>query len=114
MPKFFLILTGEGEYPTMSPAENEAALKAYMEWTGQLRANGTFLDAERLSADIKIINPGPSPVITDGPFAESKEAIGGFFVVNAANIEEAASIGSGCPHLKYGGVVQVRGVYEFN
>jgi len=112
MSKFILLLTGQGNYATLSPAENEAALKAYMEWTGQLRSNGNFLDAERLSGQFKVIMPGPNPVVSDGPYAESKEAVGGFFAISAETFEEATNIGLGCPHLKYGGEVQVHGVYE--
>jgi hypothetical protein len=114
MPKFILLLTGEGKYATFSPAEQEAAFKSFMEWTMELRNNGTLLDAERLAPEVRILQPGPSPVVTDGPFAESKEAIGGYFAISAKDRDEATKIASGCPHLKYGGFVQLRGVYEMN
>jgi len=112
MPKFYLLLTGAGDYASFSPSEHEAALKAYMEWTTKLRNDGAFLDAERLSFETRVISPGPSQVITDGPFAESKEAIAGYYAVTADDLDHATKIASGCPHLNYGGKVEIRGVFD--
>ena len=112
MPKYYLLLTGEADYAPLSPAEGEATLKAFMDWSGSLAAEGRLLAAERLSnEEFKILRPGANPLSTDGPYAESKEAIGGYFAITAADVEEAAKIASGCPHLQHGGSIQVRGVY---
>jgi len=112
MPKFILLLTGSGDYATFSPAQNEAALKVYMEWTQKLHTDGSFLHAERLSGQAKTIHPGPNPEVTDGPFAESKEAVAGYYAITAADFDDATKIALGCPHTQYGGYVQVHGVYE--
>ena len=47
-------------------------------------------------------------VVTDGPFAESKEAIAGFFIIRADSLEEAVEVAKGCPGLEYGQTVEVR------
>ena len=46
--------------------------------------------------------------VTDGPFAESKEAIAGFFMIQADSLEQAVEIAKGCPGLGYGQTVEVR------
>ncbi len=50
---------------------------------------------------------------TDGPFAETKEALGGFYIVEAKDLDEALELGKACPAVKYGGTVEVRPVMEF-
>ena len=47
-------------------------------------------------------------VVTDGPFAESKEAIAGFFIIRADSLEQAVEVAKGCPGLEYGQTVEVR------
>ena len=111
MSKFVLLLTGSGTYASLSPAEHEAALKLYMDWTSKLRADGYFLDAERLADETRLISPGVKPVVTDGPFAESKEAVAGFYAVEAKDLDAATELALGCPHLKYGGYMHVRPVF---
>ena len=49
-----------------------------------------------------------SNVVTDGPFAESKEAIAGFFIIRADSLEQAVEVAKGCPGLEYGQTVEVR------
>ena len=51
--------------------------------------------------------------MTDGPYTESKEIVGGFFTVVAADYDEACSLAADCPHLTYGGRIEVRMVHEF-
>lgn len=57
---------------------------------------------------------GPKGVVTDGPFAESKELVGGYFIVRAASIEEAAEIAKDCPDLALNGNVEIREVMKFD
>ncbi len=56
--------------------------------------------------------PGNRRTVADGPFAESKEAIGGYFYLTVANENEAIEIAKQCPGLEYGSVVEVRPVAE--
>jgi hypothetical protein len=50
--------------------------------------------------------------VTDGPYAESKELVGGFFIIRAADYDEACSLALSCPHLSYGGGVEVRQIQQ--
>jgi hypothetical protein len=113
MPKYFLMLTGEGDYASLSPAENQAVYKKFMEWSASLASEGRLVDALRLSHDeYRVLKPGPNPVATDGPFADSKEAVGGYFTIKAADIDEAGRLAAGCPHLQHGGTIHIQGVME--
>jgi len=56
----------------------------------------------------------PGNVVTDGPYAEIKEILGGYIVVNTASIEEAVELAKGCPILNIGGNVEVRGIVQIN
>ncbi len=55
---------------------------------------------------------GDESVVTDGPYAETKEAIGGYFIIEAADLDEAAEIAKGCPVFDHGGLVEVREINE--
>jgi hypothetical protein len=57
---------------------------------------------------------GDKVVVTDGPFPEAKELVGGFFVVNAEDINEAAEIAKDCPSFELGGSVEVRPVMKID
>ena len=46
--------------------------------------------------------------VVDGPYAEAKEVVGGYFLIEAADYDEAVEISKGCPHLKYGGRIELR------
>jgi hypothetical protein len=73
---------------------------------GQLKAIGQPLDFAG-----KVID-GKKRTITDGPFSETKDVIGGYSVIVATDLDEAAQIGSGCPILDSGGRVEVRPVMQ--
>jgi hypothetical protein len=57
---------------------------------------------------------GPKKIVTDGPYAEGKEIVGGFFVVLARDINEAVELAKDCPDYEFGGVVEVREVQKFD
>lgn len=79
-----------------------------------LRTTGKLLAADRLqptSAATTIRFEGGKPAITDGPFAETKEQLGGFFLISAKDLDEALSIASRLPPARLG-CVEVRPVHE--
>lgn len=112
MPRYFILLIGSGDYATLSPDQQQKVLADYMAWRESLIQKRVYVDAERLGPECRIIEPGPKPVAMDGPFAESKEFVAGYFVVQTANIDEAVELAYGCPHLQHVGYIQVRGVFE--
>ena len=75
-------------------------------WFERLKNEGSFKSGHPLEHNRKIV--AGRNVVTDGPFAESKEAIGGFFIIQADSFEQAVEIAKGCPCLEYGQTIEVR------
>jgi hypothetical protein len=113
MPRFMYIFRGGG-YATpdsLSPTELQQHLAKWTAWTGALLASTRQASAHALShpptgATIR----GRDKVVTDGPYAESKDLVSGVFVLDAASLEEATEVARGCPILELGGSVEVRPV----
>jgi hypothetical protein len=108
MAKFLLIYRGgEGDESQMSPEELQKVLEKWGAWIGQGFAEGWMVDpGDALAPTAKIVNA--KKVVTDGPFPESKEVVGGFSVVQADSIEKAAEHAKGCPHLLSKGSIEIR------
>jgi hypothetical protein len=107
MKDFLFVFRNDLVGPTGSPEEMQAITKKWMDWIGGIAAQNKLTDrGNRLSSTGKVVRP--NNVITDGPYAEVKELIGGYTIVKANSIEEAAELASGCPILSIGGNVEVR------
>ena len=112
MTRFMLLLhestTGaEG----LAPGEIQAIIARYSAWADKLMAEGKHAGGEKLADDgggRHLVGAGASLQMTDGPYAEAKEVIGGFFAIHAADYDEACRIAESCPHLEYGGRIEVR------
>lgn len=90
-----------------SPEQLQGMMKNWQDWMGGIAAQNKLVDpGNRLTGDGKVVRPGQ--MITNGPYVEIKEAIGGYIVVSAASLEEAAEISKGCPVLLINGNVEVR------
>ena len=113
--KSFMFIFHNGQSPTPpTPEEMQANMQAWMGWIDQLRAKDIYVAGEALFPTGKMVKGAKKPLITDGPFAESKEVVGGFFVIKAASIEEAAEVArEGYPDFAIGGAVEVREVMVF-
>jgi len=94
----------------LSPEQLQAAIKKWQDWIGGIAAQGKFTATNQLSAEGKTLKP--NHVVTDGPYAELKEIIGGYMICKAASIDEAMQLAEGCPILETGGHVEVRGVIK--
>ena len=79
-----------------------------MAWFEGLNARGKIKAGQPLGAQGRIISGGNGNLVVDGPFAESKEAVGGYLVLQADNLNEAVEIARSMPTLKYGITVEVR------
>lgn len=104
--KFVILIKGEDKWAELSPAQMQEGLQKYQAFAARLREEGRYVDAEGL--DAKIVSIGSDGVVTDGPFAETKELVGGYYVFTAANWEEATAIAKDCPALQYGGAIELR------
>jgi len=93
--RFLFLIHGEPEgEAALSPDERRAIVAAHMAYASMLRERGAHVLAEALEdpASAVVVRPGEKPVVTDGPFAETKEAVGGFYVVDCASREEAIQL----------------------
>jgi hypothetical protein len=112
MEKFMLIFHG-GIKQNASPEELQANMNKWFAWVEKLNKEGRYVSGEALLPGGKLVSG--KNVATDGPYTEGKELVGGFFVLNAANLEEAVSIAQNeYPDFEFGGQVQVRPVMKFD
>lgn len=95
-----------------SPEQMQASIKHWQDWIGGIAAQGKFVGTNQLGFQGKTLKPGN--VVTDGPYAEVKEIVGGYVIVKADTIDEAIVLAKGCPILQYGGLVEVRDVMQLN
>ena len=103
----FVYRGGDDDYSKMTPAEIEGIMKKWTDWIGEGFAKGWMVDGgDALTAEGKVVHA--NKVVTDGPFVESKEIVGGFSIVSADSIAAAAELAKGCPVLLSGGNVEVR------
>jgi hypothetical protein len=115
MPSFMLLLHRPVE--RSHSVDRDTATKVtreYMDWADRTRAEGRLRGGSKLTEDSGRIlrNAGGRVATTDGPFIESKEIVGGYFLIAAGDYAEACRIASECPHLKYGSYIEVRQVEE--
>jgi hypothetical protein len=113
--KFLFLIHGDDEAESaMTPEERRAIVGQHMAYAEMLRKRGAYVLGEALegSASAAVVRPGEKPFVTDGPFAETKEALGGFYVVECASREEALEIAGKVPPSP-GAAVEVLPIVEF-
>ncbi len=102
MEEFALIMRHEDDAKLASPDQIQAWMKQTMDWIGGIAAQNKFVSGTGLPFDdAKVVTTKNSkPVITNGPFGDIKETIGGFIIVKADSVEEAVEFAKGCPVLQ--------------
>jgi hypothetical protein len=106
--EYLLLFRNTGWHKDLSPEEIQQGMARFTAWFERLNKERQFKGGGPLSHDGKIVVR--SNAVTDGPFAESKEAIAGFFVIQADSLEQAVEIAKGCPGLEVGQTVEVRAI----
>jgi hypothetical protein len=92
-----------------SPEQLQKMMKEWQNWMGSIAARNKLVSSgNRLSNEGKVVKPGD--IVTNGPYVEIKELIGGYIMIRAESLEEAAEISKGCPILGIGGSVEVRAI----
>jgi hypothetical protein len=105
----YLIRSEEVDFSKFSASDFQQLLEKYQAWTQKLKTDGHFVGGEKLSNDLgKSLRRKGGQIVVDGPFADSKEAIGGFYIIEAKDLTEAVEVGKGCPSLTIGGSLEVR------
>jgi hypothetical protein len=111
-PEFLLLLQGKEWYTSLSQAELEKVMGQFKAWFDGLAAQGKIKGGQALARSGAIVSGKNGRTVADGPFTESKEAIGGFIVLRVDTLEEAIAIAKSNPSLAYGSTIEVRPIAE--
>lgn len=98
-------------YRGLSAEQRQELMQRWNDWYDDLDARGKVQHGNPLEPGGRVVT-GPGPRVTDGPFAETVEAIGGYFLLTVADLDEATAIARDCPSLPLGMVVEVRPVAD--
>ena len=95
---------------TMTADQHKAMMDEWNTWFGGIAAQGKLGNGQQLGQEGKVLKAGG--VITDGPFVEIKESLGGYISVKADSLDEATTLAHGCPSIAGGGSVEVRPIMQ--
>jgi hypothetical protein len=112
----YLFRTSEAENRDRmgTPERAQQSMQAWLAWMRELEAKGHLKSrGQPLDRTGQIVR-GKQRTIVDGPFAESKDLVAGFMVIEAKDLDEAVALASGCPMLAGSGAVEVRPVLQVN
>ena len=112
MEKFMFIFIG-GDVSHLSPEAQQAQMQKWFAWVEKLTKEQRYVSGEALLPGGKKIS-GSKKSVTDGPYAESKEVVAGFFVIQAKTLNEATDIAKDYPDFDLGGVIEIREVMKFD
>src|SRR5919106_3170360 len=108
--EYLLLFRGTDWHKGLSPEQIQQVVSQMMAWFERLTKEGIAKAGKPLFQEGKIVSQKKGRQVADGPFAESKEAIAGFFLLEVGSLEEAAEIAKNYPALEYGATVEVRPV----
>jgi hypothetical protein len=93
---------------SMSPEQMQQTMKKWMDWIETLKKSGHVKAlGERLDQTGKVVR-GKTKTVTDGPYVEVKDAVGGYMLVEAKDMNQAVELSKGCPILEVDGTVEIR------
>jgi len=105
MQRYMLLLrAAPGVFTDLSPEEIQGILQRFTKWREALTANGHNPEGQKLrdGSGRQLKQSGGKLIVTDGPYAETREILGGYFAYDAENYEQAVELAKGCPTLPYG------------
>jgi hypothetical protein len=107
MKYLLLIYENEGNFATVSEAEQGRIFQEYMDYSRGIRKNGNYIGGEALqpvATATTVRQRNGKTLTTDGPFAETKEQLGGFYLVEAKDLDEAIKLAGGIPAVRNGSI----------
>jgi hypothetical protein len=110
MASFLYVFRG-GANVGASPQQMQEHMQKWAAWIQQLSKTGNFKAGDPLEAEGKVIR-GRKKVVTDGPYAEAKDLVGGYLLISAKNLDEAVELSRGCPIFDSEGSVEVRPIRQ--
>jgi hypothetical protein len=113
MPKYMLLLhDNPAAFANISPDQMQKVVEKYIAWGKKLREAGVWKASDKLTDEPgRVMRRKDGQVrVTDGPYSESKEVLGGYYMIEAASYDKAIELARDCPQLEYGGTIEVRQV----
>src|SRR5437899_625505 len=111
-PEYMLLFRGNDWAKGLSPEQIQEVMNGWMSWFEGLTNRGIAKAGQPLEREGKIVSGKKGRVVADGPFAESKEAVGGYFLLRVDTLDQAVAIAKDCPALDHGIMVEVRPIAE--
>src|SRR5438105_11834264 len=112
MPQYMLFLRSDREaFKGLSPEDIQGIIRRYKNWRETLVARGYQHEGQKLRDGSGRImkQSGEKLIVTDGPYAETREILGGYFAFDADSFEQVVELASDCPHLQFG-TIEIREV----
>ena len=113
MPKYMLVLRDDPkEYKNYSPEEFQKLIEKYRAWSGRMSAEGRLVASNKLMDEGgKVMRRAAGKItVKDGPFVETKEIVGGYFIISADSYDHAVKLCDDHPALSHNGIVEIRAV----
>lgn len=110
MPQYMLLLHENGALPPdMSPEDIQGVIQRYIAWRSKVQSGGRAVTGHKLRDGEGRVMSGRvgAPKVTDGPYAEAREVVGGLFILDATDYDEAVALARDCPHLDFG-TIEIR------
>ncbi len=108
--EYLLLARSEEWYKQLSPEQVRQLVERNNAWVARLAAAGKIKGGQALERQGTLVSGNPPRAVSDGPFVESKEAIGGYLLLQGVTYEEAVEIAKASPGLAFGGAIEVRPV----
>ncbi len=105
---YLLLFRGHEWYANCSAEEIQAAMTKFQDWFQSLEKKGVMKGARPLQKSGKVISGKGGKHVADGPFAESKESVGGYLMLATESFDEALTIAKSAPMLEYGVTIELR------
>ena len=109
--KEYLYLFRGGNMSVMTEDERKTQMKKWSDWIGAIAKDGKYVAGDPLGSESRCIS-GQKKVISDGPFAEAKELVGGYLIVKAESLDEATTMAKDCPIYYVGGATEIRDIHN--
>lgn len=114
MQYLLLLNAAESGFDNLTPEQQAAGYQAYAQFTQELKNSGKWVASNRLrpvaSATTVRVREGKR-VVTDGPYVETKEQLGGYYLIDVKDLDEAIAIAARCPGAQHG-TIEVRPIWE--
>jgi len=110
MSQFVILLYDQpGSWAQVSPEDMQKAIQKYWAWGEKMRAEGRLIGKNKLTTEGRVMRGHNKVHVTDGPYTEGKEVLGGYYIFEADNYDHAVELSRDHPHLEHG-IIEVREV----